>query len=357
MNIKELQGISTELLSYLSVKSRKVLIKRFGLHNKKPQTLESIGKEFGITRERVRQIEAASFKALKKKKKTEAIITIINDIKNKIDEKGGYIDEETLEKIIIKNKCLSLLQKNQLKLILNSCADIYYHKFGIKFNNVWYLKGKKEAMMKLQKIHEMLVKYFKENKKIMTFKQIFEVVSGKNFHEISKDVFINKYGKERLKILLKGSKIINNNLINQWGLKSWKLISQKGSRERAYLIYRKYKKPLHFTDLTKYINKEFKNQKKSLPQTVYNTVIMYDEFIPVESGVYALREWGIFDDYIQKEIINFLEKQNQFVTLDKIIEFIASKKEINDLTIQVILYDRELFVRKQNKYALKKRFV
>lgn len=52
-----------EVLSTLTDRERKVLIQRFGLLDGKPKTLEEVGVEFAVTRERIRQIEA---KALRK---------------------------------------------------------------------------------------------------------------------------------------------------------------------------------------------------------------------------------------------------------------------------------------------------
>lgn len=52
-----------EVLETLTDRERKVLIQRFGLNDGKPKTLEEVGVEFNVTRERIRQIEA---KALRK---------------------------------------------------------------------------------------------------------------------------------------------------------------------------------------------------------------------------------------------------------------------------------------------------
>lgn len=52
-----------EVLTTLTDRERKVLIQRFGLLDGKPKTLEEVGIEFNVTRERIRQIEA---KALRK---------------------------------------------------------------------------------------------------------------------------------------------------------------------------------------------------------------------------------------------------------------------------------------------------
>jgi RNA polymerase sigma factor (sigma-70 family) len=54
-----------EWLTQLSASERKVIEMRFGLIDGEPKTLDSIGKEFGITRERVRQIETQALNKLR----------------------------------------------------------------------------------------------------------------------------------------------------------------------------------------------------------------------------------------------------------------------------------------------------
>lgn len=54
-----------DVLGTLSEREAKVLKMRFGLDGYKPMTLEDVGREFGVTRERVRQIEAKALRKLK----------------------------------------------------------------------------------------------------------------------------------------------------------------------------------------------------------------------------------------------------------------------------------------------------
>jgi len=54
-----------EVLFALSDREARVLKMRFGLGGKRPMTLEEVGREFGVTRERIRQIEAKALKKLK----------------------------------------------------------------------------------------------------------------------------------------------------------------------------------------------------------------------------------------------------------------------------------------------------
>ncbi len=61
----DLKNNLNELLDTLDPRSRAVIIKRFGLNGGEPMTLEEIGKEFDVTRERIRQIEAKALRKLR----------------------------------------------------------------------------------------------------------------------------------------------------------------------------------------------------------------------------------------------------------------------------------------------------
>ncbi|MCK5460382.1 RNA polymerase sigma factor RpoD [Candidatus Gracilibacteria bacterium] len=55
----------TDLLEYLSAREQKIIKMRFGLDDGVPHTLEEVGKEFNVTRERIRQIEAKVLEKLR----------------------------------------------------------------------------------------------------------------------------------------------------------------------------------------------------------------------------------------------------------------------------------------------------
>lgn len=54
-----------EVLKTLTLREAKVLSLRFGLEDGHPRTLEEVGSEFGVTRERIRQIEAKALRKLR----------------------------------------------------------------------------------------------------------------------------------------------------------------------------------------------------------------------------------------------------------------------------------------------------
>lgn len=68
-------------LHVLNERERDVIIKRFGLDGEKPMTLEDIGKIYGITRERIRQIESRAMRKLKAPKIRKDLEDYYNDLK------------------------------------------------------------------------------------------------------------------------------------------------------------------------------------------------------------------------------------------------------------------------------------
>ncbi|WP_404398884.1 RNA polymerase sigma factor RpoS [Idiomarina loihiensis] len=70
---ENLKGNITEWLQSLSEKQREVLARRFGLIGYEPSTLEDVGREIGLTRERVRQIQVEALRKLRDSLKQQGL--------------------------------------------------------------------------------------------------------------------------------------------------------------------------------------------------------------------------------------------------------------------------------------------
>jgi len=68
-----LQEQLQEVLNTLNVRERKVIQLRFGLQDGHPRTLEEVGREFGVTRERIRQIESKTLGKLRHPNRSSAL--------------------------------------------------------------------------------------------------------------------------------------------------------------------------------------------------------------------------------------------------------------------------------------------
>ncbi len=69
-----------EMLDILTEKEREIILMRFGLNQKRACTLEETGRHFGLTRERIRQIEVTALKKLRAhlRRSTSSVEDIFN---------------------------------------------------------------------------------------------------------------------------------------------------------------------------------------------------------------------------------------------------------------------------------------
>src|SRR6516162_1034750 len=63
---KNMRDELSELLDVLDYRERKIIFERYGLDDGKPKTLEEIGKKFGVTRERIRQLQNIALAKLRR---------------------------------------------------------------------------------------------------------------------------------------------------------------------------------------------------------------------------------------------------------------------------------------------------
>src|SRR3990167_4312774 len=116
------------LVKSLSVRNKDIISRRFGLKNGKKETLESIGKSYGITRERVRQIEEFTLTQLSKGTPNPEVEKYATLAKNILNENGGVMKEKELFKAFSGSDTESVLNSS-LVFVLTLDKDL------IKFND------------------------------------------------------------------------------------------------------------------------------------------------------------------------------------------------------------------------------
>ena len=72
-----LQLVTQEILDSLTPREAKVLRMRFGIEMNTDHTLEEVGKQFDVTRERIRQIEAKALRKLRHPSRSERLRTFL----------------------------------------------------------------------------------------------------------------------------------------------------------------------------------------------------------------------------------------------------------------------------------------
>ena len=149
-----------EVLLYCKPKERLILMRKFGLDGGKETPLQKIGKEYSLTRERVRQIETQALMRFRRLiVGNEVYMNVLEESKNILESHGGILGEDILISKII-NKNLFKFSKQELKLILVSDFDITYLKRNKEINRAFYIEPLYEDL--LTKLVLFTLQHFKE---------------------------------------------------------------------------------------------------------------------------------------------------------------------------------------------------
>jgi len=333
----DLTEIVQSLLGCLKDRPRQILERRFGLSGNEPMVLGKIGDEFNVTRERIRQIESDSFKRLRKAQKKKNFDQLENLALKVIKDAGDFCEKRDLKKQLKKN--LTKKQRNQLMFVLNSSKKIEFKKGKLSMKGFWFAMENDRIDADVAKAHNLVVKYIREEKNPVTFKKILKKIRSEKKW---KEFFASSKGEKRLSMILKISRIVDRNILDEWGLRNWKIISQRGAREKAYIVLRKYDKPLHFRKITNLMNHHWE-EKEALPQTVHNELIKDGRFVLVGRGIYGLKDWGYPEGTVKEVILGFLQSKDGPIKKEIIIEYVLTKKQVKKTTVMVTLADRSRF--------------
>ncbi len=343
---ESINEISEFLLKKVNKRSADVLSARFGLAEEKKQSLSKIGKQLKITRERVRQIEASALKQLKKSKKNEDFDLMLEKIEKIIENNGGLAIGNVISESLVFN--LDQIDKNKLMLILNCSSKLVFNKATLKNHSFWVFKNGIDKKS-INEVDQFVINQLNEIKKSIKLKDIKKLIFESEWSEL----FSDETGDKKLTMFLLIDKQLKRNLLGEWGIKNWRSVSERGNKEKAYLVLKKKNKPLHFTHITDNIN-IYWAYKRSLPQTVHNELIKDDRFVLVGRGVYGLSEWGLKGGTVREIIVSLFKERKNHLSIDEIVEYVFSRKEVKRTTILVNLANQNYFIKNgEGKYLLK----
>ena len=309
-----------KLFSDFSQRPKSIIFERYGVKNGKAKTLEEIGKEYKITRERVRQIIKETFKKINKKK-SSILSDVFEEIKFTIEEKNGIIKEE----IILEN--LDSKEKGALRFFLELFDDVEEKEVPRELEKSWLLKS--FEMNKWKRVKNLVKEVMEKVRRPLSQKELLDEISNLGKIEISQEKILN---------YLNVSSEIKKGNFGKWGLSSWEEINPKGTREKIYLILKETKKPLHFREIAILIDKHKLNKKeKTHPQTVHNELIRDKRFILVGRGIYALSEWGYQKGTVKEVLEDIFKKSNKPLERDEVISKILNVRRVKKSTILINL--------------------
>jgi len=334
-NITSIEFIKT-LLSGLTKREEEVIRARYGLDGKRLLTLQAIGDKYGITRERVRQIESAALKTLAKQKQEAYIATLVKNALGILKDVGGVYKKDAffgaLKKVMKDTSAdavfahtASFLLELSGKTLLHSDAYDDWHDF-------WYVSENDKR--RAQGFVAKLAKSLGNNKE--------EVLQGKNFDAILATTARGfKIHPTHAKNYIQLSKQFATGPFNEFGLATWAEVNPRTARDWAYAILKREKKSMHFREISKVISKH-RIEKYTNMQTVHNELIKDNRFVLVGRGLYGLKEHG-FMPGTAREVISHVLKEHGPMHPKEVVSKVHEQRILKEGTILINLQNKKNF--------------
>ena len=326
--------ITKALLAVLPERARDVLEKRYGLRpDGEVYTLEAIGQSYGITRERVRQIENYGIQAIQKSEEYKKNYELFLEMQRLIDQLGGGV---IAEHVFLEEISSDSVVRNHLYFLLVVGDSFYKGKENPHYTHRWFTEKKTADTIEkaLRGVHESLSRdeLVSEQEIINRFRT--ELAGAADRHDESV-----------LKRWLSISKQIGRNPLGDWGPADSPNIRVKGIRDYAYLTVKRHGSPMHFREVAEAIRDLFEH--KAHIATTHNELIKDSRFVLVGRGLYSLTEWGYTAGVVKEVLRGILETEGP-LSREELIDKVKKERYVKDNTIIVNLQDTNLFKRLGN---------
>lgn len=340
IDVRNLSKTVAQLVKSLNPRNRDIVSRRFGLKTGNKETLESIGRSYGITRERVRQIEEFALVQLTKiAADHRELAKATAGAKDLIAKEGGVVRERALFKLVSGNDKDTVANASLVfaltldKQLVRLADNDHFHAF-------WAVDQARMDMFKQQVA--TLTSALENHAAVMTADQMGPWA-------VSKGVSAN------LATLTSVCKDIGTNIFGQMGLMSWPQVRPKGVRDKAYLVIAKSGTPQHFSQIAKLINQAKFDAKKVNVQTVHNELIKDKRFVLVGRGMYALSEWGYKAGTVKDVLTDILKTHGKPLPRVDLIAKVKEVRLVKENTILLNLQDSSTFVRDTNGHYILRR--
>lgn len=332
------KSVTNKMVSCLKERTRDIIVQRFGLGDEEKKTLEAIGDNYGITRERVRQITNFAVNTIKENQAFESHKGVFEELKDIIEKRGKILSERE----ILGSLADDPFMENHLYFLLVLGDEFTKMKEDDEFHHRWTVD---EGIA--GNVHEALRNLHKEineNDLIPEKKIISSLVKH------SESLINDKISEEIARSWLNISKIVAANPLGDWGHSMSPSIKPRGVRDLAFLVLRKEGSPMHFIEVARKIASYF--DRGANPATVHNELIKDGRFVLVGRGLYALNDWGYKYGTV-RDVIKFIIKSEGPANKEEIIKKVLKERYVKENTILVNLQNRNYFKRnREGKYLI-----
>ena len=342
-----LSSAINNLVLSLKPRQREIVAGRFGLKDGKRHTLADVGDKYGITRERVRQIEAEALKRIKIKEdvRRKHLEEMQGAILNHLENLGGLRRYDLFLREVKHILGDDSLHHWHLVFLSEIFDEPFYYFDDANYHPFWYMD--EEVLGDLKRFVVFVEKLINKQKE--------DLISNQNFHIYLRQAAKNHQLPDLVGLnYLLTSRRFKVSPFGDFGLSHWEEINPKTMGSKAYLVVKRQGQPLHFREVAHAINEAGFNGRRALPQTVHNELIKDPRFVLVGRGKYGLKEQGYVPG-TAREIISLSIKKRGPLSLPGVIEELSKQRFLEKNTILLNLQNKKYFRRLQDgRYALKK---
>lgn len=314
-------------------REKDIITSRNGLFTEtgRKMTLDSLGKRYRLSRERVRQIERDVYrkldKVLKDRFARERALLL-----EAVEAFGGIAKHNSLTELLVPEP--SPQQEAALRVLYNAIPEAKRLPTTKQNFFGWTTKN-----LSLTDIHRMIAGYLAvldEHGKILPVEKALGLHPEYDKHEELTLAFLPLVGS-RLVVFPAG------------GGKPHRLLERpKNIGDKIDFVLREAGHPLHFRDITRGIKSANFDNKRVLPETVHNELIADGRFALVGRGLYGLREWKMMEGPVYRVIEQVLRAENRPMKVEEVVERVSSLRNVKKGTIVVNLQTKPQF-KKQGK--------
>lgn len=337
----KLHDLITNLLIVLSDKEKYIISNRFALNESRRLTLEEIGDHFGVTRERVRQIEKTALRKLERNAQNTNVKILTEFAKLLLDKEGGIARDSYFKELLMKilpNVTDEELQDLHLALTLDS--DIHFESNTLKFHPYWRLKNLPEDVLKT--IANAGSKIMQKAKHVLPLDKITESINAQMGTSFKESTVTN------ILRISKDCKFTEGGV----GLYTWRHIHPRTLKDKIFFIFHREKKPLHFGKIGELIRQSDFDTKHVNTQAVHNELIRNESFILIGRGIYALKDWGYKTGTVA-DVITEILTPGVPLSRDEISKKVLEQRHVKTITIYLNLKNKLQFARVgRDKYTL-----
>jgi len=264
-----LQDALIIIFSNFSPASADIIKLRYGWEGKK-LTLEAIGQQKGMTRERVRQISAKELQKVKRRIHNKALSDLINNYERLFECYGGVVSINDL----MKDPYFNVVDIKQVRFVINLLADIYEDRYRL-IDRYFYTR-----------LDENEIEQLNEDIQEAIYANEFPIAESDFLDRIKKQVgnvspyYLTHFLVNKLEVITHRGQVLSPG----------KLTLSK----QLKLIMGKYRRPVHFSEMAKIYCEHYKGlqmlRTKEIERAIHSRSSNSGDFLLVGPGSFILRE-------------------------------------------------------------------